>query len=201
MRSGCSRHMSRTPPVAMPAAPYGSIPRRHTGYRLTLVRPHVVDADLPETDFAAHQPPEGLHDIGVADDFIELGRRQQGLAVLGLPDAVVGPETTEVPTFPFEHIHKADYFVVAQKLFEQEVAVFLEEIEIFLFHCGFLSLHSSGLSFTTPDPPRISPTAPSCPRPTPSHGNGRSQCLRAQFRVNSSAAAPSFVRSNAALYQ
>ena len=64
------------------------------------------------------------------------GRCQQRLAVLGLPDAVVGPETAVLPPFPFEHIHIAGYFVVAEELVEQEVAVLFEEIEIFLFHPG-----------------------------------------------------------------
>ena len=103
MRSGCSRHISWCPP--------SRCQRRSTGPshvlipdRLTFVRTHVVEAAAAEADLAAHQGLQRFHHIVVADDLVDLGRRQQRLAVLGLPDAVVGPEAGAVAPLPFEDV-------------------------------------------------------------------------------------------------
>ena len=62
--------------VAVPAVPGRSVPRRQCVDGLPCVRPHVPEADLRETDFAAHQSLQGLDDFRMADEPVELGRRQ-----------------------------------------------------------------------------------------------------------------------------
>ena len=50
---------------------------------------------------------------------------------MGLPDAVVVPETAEVAAVAIEKIHKAGDLVVVQDLPEHQLAVVLEEIALF----------------------------------------------------------------------
>lgn len=121
----------------MPAAPYGPFPRPHRRNRLPLVGAHVPEADFREAHLASHQDPEGLHRLWMADDFVELGRRQERVAILGLPDAVFIPVTAVVPSVPVESFHKAGDLVVSQDPAKRQVAVLLEEIVIFLSHWGF----------------------------------------------------------------
>ena len=58
--------------------------------------------------------------------------------MLGLPDAVVIPETAEFPTIAIEKIDKSRKLPVAQNLSQRYVTVISEEIVICLLHRRYL---------------------------------------------------------------